>query len=256
MSEVFSGEYAALYDTVYGEKNYAGECDIIERLIAQHSRQKPKTLLELGCGTGGHALPLSSLGYAVTGLDRSSSMLDIARKKAASRGVDLRLVEADIRHFSLAQEFDAAICMFAVLCYQLSNEDLASSLKTIAAHIKPDGLFIFDFWYGPAVLRLRPETRVRVFESDEERLIRIAVPHLDPLNQRNDTEYRILQTKGDKIQHEVCEIHSVRYFFPLEIEYFLSQAGLSLVSMRAFPEIDAEPDELTWNVIAAARKVS
>ena len=55
-----------------------------------------------------------------------------------------------------AQTFDAAVMMFAVLSYQLSNQDVLSTLATVRRHLQVGGLFIADLWYGPAVLNERP----------------------------------------------------------------------------------------------------
>ena len=46
--------------------------------------------------------------------------------------------------------------MFAVIGYQTSNDELFAALQTVRRHLKPKGLFICDFWYGPAVLKQRP----------------------------------------------------------------------------------------------------
>jgi hypothetical protein len=49
------------------------------------------------------------------------------------------------------------------------------------------------------------------------------------------------------------ETHHMRFFFPMELEYMLHSAGMSLLSLMAFPEADREPDESTWNVLGVAR---
>jgi ubiquinone/menaquinone biosynthesis C-methylase UbiE len=75
--------------------------------------------LDLGCGTGDHALPLAKRGYQVVGVDRSAGMLKSARKKAASGQVDGKpnFYHGDIRSFHVEQSFDASLMMFAVLGY-------------------------------------------------------------------------------------------------------------------------------------------
>ena len=68
-------DYARLYDLFYEGKDYAGEAKYILALFRIHLRRKPKNLLDLGCGTGSHALVWSRNGVAVTGLERSSVMI-------------------------------------------------------------------------------------------------------------------------------------------------------------------------------------
>jgi len=78
---VFQKDYAYAYDHLYHDKDYEKECDFIETIF-QKFTSEVKTVLDLGCGTGGHALILSSRGYKVTGIDRSEDMLKIAKKRA------------------------------------------------------------------------------------------------------------------------------------------------------------------------------
>jgi len=83
MAEVFGSDYSDLYDVLYSDKDYATECDIIEKLLQEYGQGRAGTLLDLGCGTGNHAFPLAQRGYHVTGVDRSEEMLDQLKKKLA-----------------------------------------------------------------------------------------------------------------------------------------------------------------------------
>ena len=80
-----------------------------------------KTILDMGCGTGGHALLLAERGYGVTGIDMSESMLSIAKEKARKANISVDLFEGDIREFNTAKKFDAIISMFAVMGYPLEK---------------------------------------------------------------------------------------------------------------------------------------
>ena len=66
------------------------------------------------------------------------------------------------------------IALFHVLSYQTSNADAQAMFETAATHIETGGIFLFDCWYGPAVLTDRPETRVKRAEDDTVEIIRIA----------------------------------------------------------------------------------
>src|SRR6266498_3666978 len=83
MNEVFGSNYADAYDILYHDKDYAVECDLIERLFQRFGDDSIASVLDLGCGTGNHSLLLDQRGYEVVGVDRSASMLDHARRKAA-----------------------------------------------------------------------------------------------------------------------------------------------------------------------------
>ena len=81
MSDTFGTDYAQQYDVLYQDKDYDAETDLLERVFAAHGLAG-NAILDLGCGTGQHALRLARRGYEVTGVDRSPEMLSIARVKA------------------------------------------------------------------------------------------------------------------------------------------------------------------------------
>ena len=140
LHEVFGSNYAEAYDIVYRDKDYAAECDLIERLFQRYGEGPMASVLDLGCGTGNHSLLLDQRGYEVVGVDRSASMLAHARSKAAksepNNGRKEAFYQGDIRNVDLQRQFDAVLIMFAVLGYQLENSDVLSALKTARRHLR------------------------------------------------------------------------------------------------------------------------
>ena len=116
-------DYAHSYDAIYEDKNYEAECDFIENIFSKYGDSNIKNVLDLGCGTGGHILPLIRRGYKVTGVDQSEKMLSYARDKSAKAGLNISLVKTDIRTLELNQKFDTVLSMFAVMSYQKTNAD-------------------------------------------------------------------------------------------------------------------------------------
>src|SRR6185503_18482253 len=159
----FGRDYADVYDAIYRSKDYEGEADLIERLLAGHGKYRPCRVLDIGCGTGRHAFVLARRGYEVTGIDRSPFMLEHARtalSAEASEGPKApRFVAADARQFQLGERFAVALMMFTVLGYQHDDADLSSALSSVRAHLEPEGLFLFDVWNGLAVHAQGPERR-------------------------------------------------------------------------------------------------
>ena len=251
MSEVFGSTYADAYDLFYRDKDYAAECDLIERLFQTYGDGPIRSVLDLGCGTGNHAIPLAQRGYEVAGVDRSESMLAHARGKAAglsgSSGVTFH--QEDIRSVDLQRHFDAALMMFAVLGYQLENADVLFVLSAARRHLRPGGLLIFDVWYGPAVLRQRPSQRVKVIPTPQGKILRVASGELDVRRHVCTVHYHVWQLERERLVAETEESHAMRYFFPQELDLFLECSGFAPVRLGAFPEFDQGPDEMTWNVL-------
>ncbi|TCD16057.1 class I SAM-dependent methyltransferase [Oricola cellulosilytica] len=99
------------------------------------------SVLDLGCGTGELATVLSRTRRA-TGVDPAAAMLDVARGRQGSDRV--QWIEADARSVRLAERFDLIVMTGHAFQCLLEPEDQASVCKTIAAHLEPEGTFVFD----------------------------------------------------------------------------------------------------------------
>lgn len=254
---VFNSLYAEHYDQLYAEKDYAGECNLVQAAFARHGSCPPATLLDVGCGTGGHAIELSRRGLVVTGVDLSAAMLEQAHTKAAQQHMARApaWLCGDARSFDAKASFDAAIMMFAVVGYLTSNNDVAAGLRNIRRHLRPGAVFVCDFWYGPAVLMQRPGERIRVLDTPQGQVIRATQTTLDVVQHTADVSFRLWRLHEGAAAAETRELHRLRYFFPQEFTYLLAQAGFALQSLSAFPSLDAPLTDSSWNALAVATAV-
>jgi ubiquinone/menaquinone biosynthesis C-methylase UbiE len=90
LKDEFSFE-ARIYDKIWGKNDYSIDVKFLDEMFRECGCKK---IIDIGCGTGNHALRLSKLGYAVTGVDVSSAMLEKARAKDKKGKV--RFVNGDI----------------------------------------------------------------------------------------------------------------------------------------------------------------
>lgn len=152
--------------------------------------------MELGCGTGIHAEYLARAGMEVHGADLSDWMLELAEARRATLveavAGRLHFFNGDVRNVRLGVKADAVISLFHVMSYQAENADLQAMFATAREHLRAGGVFIFDVWYGPAVLTDRPAVRAKVLEDDEIKITRIAQPFLYPDRNLVDVQYRII----------------------------------------------------------------
>ncbi len=247
------GAYSRYYNLLYKDKDYAGEAEYVRGLIARHCPE-PRTVLDLGCGTGRHDLLLSQMGYEITGVDQSAEMLAIAKANAdQSQSQSLDFIQGDIRSVRLGTTFDVVISLFHVISYQTTNEDLAAAFATARTHLKPGGIFIFDCWYGPAVLTDRPAVRVKRLEDDSISVKRIAEPVMHPNDNLVDVNYHVfIRDKSSDAVEEVLETHRMRYLFRPELELLLRECGMSVVEASEWLT-GREPGFDTWGVCFVAR---
>jgi SAM-dependent methyltransferase len=258
--EVFGPIYSEHYDLLYDDKDYEAECDLLEEVFQRFGDGHIHDILDLGCGTGNHAICLACRGYRVTGVDRSKEMLDRFQQKVLSLdlGDNKPAFECgDVRTVDLDRTFDAVLMMFAVLGYQPANDNVVAALRAARRHLRPGGLLVFDVWYGPAVLAIRPGDRVKVISTDgDSRLIRVASGKLDVRHHLCEVQYHLWQLTGDRVASETEETHQMRFFFPMELELFLRQTGFESLVLSAFPSLEQLPDETTWNVLVVAQALA
>jgi SAM-dependent methyltransferase len=247
---IFSN-YARYYNLLYKDKNYAEEAQFIHNLI-QASSPAARDILELGCGTGNHAALLADKGYRLLGIDFSDEMLQKANERVSQLPVELAsrldFAQGDIRQVRLSQTFGLVISLFHVISYQITNKDLTSLFNTVRNHLKPGGFFIFDVWYGLAVLNDPPGVRVKRLEDDKTKVYRIAESVIFASENCVDVNYQaLIVDKLTNVMEEISETHRMRYLFRPEIELCLEQLNMKIVDCREWLS-NQKPDFNTWSV--------
>ena len=129
-------DLAWLWPIVSPPEDYREECAEYRRLIEQRSRRPARSLLHLGCGGGHHDHHLQR-HFAVTGVDRSPTMLALARR--LNLGITYRV--GDLRHVRLGAAFDAVV-LFDAVAYMRSPDDLRAAFETAFAQLRPGGVFL------------------------------------------------------------------------------------------------------------------
>lgn len=247
--------YSRYYNLFYRDKDYAGETTYIEKLIQKYHPQA-ETILDLGCGTGRHDFLLADKGYDVTGVDRSAEMLSVAKARLTAQALSSSSPEfhqGDIRTIRLGKTFDLVVSLFHVFSYQTGNDDLRNAFATARKHLKPGGIFIFDFWYGPAVLTDRPVVRVKRLEDENIVVTRIAEPVMQANDNLVEVNYQVLvKDKKSGAVEELHEVHRMRYLFYPEIERFVQEAGMTILDASEWMT-GRTPDFDTWGVYFVVR---
>jgi SAM-dependent methyltransferase len=256
MSEVFA-EYARYYDLLYADKDYVAEAKyVVERL--QEHRPGLRKVIEFGSGTGRHGRLLARAGFDVTGLERSAAMLTQANAVAAREGPvspgAFTAVEGDVRSTLVPGLFDVVVSLFHVVSYQTGNDDVLALFRNAARHLITGGIFLFDVWYGPAVLTLRPETRIKRIGDAQMRVTRIAEPRLlaDSNCVEVNFEVFIEDVPTGKIRR-LQEQHHMRYFTTPEIAWLAELAGFGVVAAEEWLT-RKPPSTNTWGVCYVLRR--
>jgi SAM-dependent methyltransferase len=250
------GTYARYYDVLYRDKNYTAESEYVARAIRSVAADA-SSILELGCGTGRHGRLLANRGFHVHGIERSLEMAALAKSASQLQSDAIGSFSCDIgdvRQVKLERTFDAVIALFHVISYQTTNSDLNATFAAASHHLAPGGVFLFDVWHGPAVLKQQPERRVKTVIDNDLRIVRTAQPRLDVDNNVVEIIYDIEcenRYSGDKLRFD--ENHRVRYLFPEEIERLAADNDFELITSEEFLTGNP-PSPTTWGVAYLLRK--
>jgi predicted TPR repeat methyltransferase len=238
---------------LYGTKDYQGEIDIIEQLIRKY---KPDTrkILDYGCGTGNHAKALALKGYEITGIDKSENTLALAKQKLKDRS-EVRLYHTDEKNAVEPGSMDVCITLFDVLSYMTTNEEITVFLDYIKNILADKGLLIFDFWYGPGVVHLRPEKRWKEYAAGDRKVLRLTDPSHDDVNCIVSVSHEVIVSKKDRITDRITDTHVMRYFFRNEIFLFLKFCGFEVLNFGTWEDLYAPPVNTDWSALVVAQKV-
>jgi SAM-dependent methyltransferase len=240
------GIVTAVYDRIAAYYDWAvGDFDADVHLYAQFARRTDRPVLELAVGTGRVAVPLAAEGFAVTGVDTSAAMLEVARSKAAAAGVNLRLEQADLCGYRFVERFGLIVCAADSFMHLLAQERQIVALRRAGEHLALDGLLVLDL---PAITTGRWgdwEPGVRPLE-----LVRsgtgpngTAIQHFqtftaDPTTQRRIVTHIFDETGDDGTVRRTSVSYDLRFVFPGELPLLAEAGGLRVDALYGGYELE------------------
>ena len=251
----YAGRHAELYDLFYAEKPYEAEAAFVDQCLREYSSGPTNKLLEIACGTGTHAFQLEKRGYQILATDYSLAMIERAKAKAseASSRVNFQLQDMTKLDVSGAP-FDAAYCLFDAIGYVATNESLEKVFRGVHKHLRPDGLFIFEFWHAGAMLRHYDPVRIRRWETDASLILRLSETTLDYARQLSHVMYSIYELRRDGTYSSLSETQVNRYFLAQEMAAWLTATGFTAVKWFAGFSDDENISDETWHIVTVARR--
>lgn len=213
--ELFA-DYAHRYDQETFVQGTSGEADFIEREIGS---DKTRRILDIGCGTGRHAIELARRGYSVTGIDLSETMLARAREKATEMGVQVEFLHRDARDFSFAEPFGFALvaCEGAFPLMETDEENFAI-LRNIHAALGPGGKLVLTTLN--ALFPLFHSVKDFINEHAEGRAVS-RENTFDLMTFRDRSVYELTGDSGAPLKLRCDE----RYYTPPEMRWLLHSLG-------------------------------
>ena len=212
------------YELVYPEPNDDTPM-MCRRMFGRYLRRPPRSILDVGCGTGRDLDSLSRECADCWGVDVLPEMIAFAKLKRPH----LHLAVGDMRTVRLGRTFDVILCMGSVLMYALTNEDVAGTLDTVAAHAYPGTLLILDLdnaagYLGGDHFKNTSELRVNALDFSARAL---SAYTFDRRRQRL-VRRRCWTMDGQGEVEDYCEY---RLFFPAELEHMLHIHAFKVMAM-------------------------
>jgi SAM-dependent methyltransferase len=227
---------AELYDRIWGSYDYDTDVKFLADLFQKHHCTN---IVDIGCGTGNHALKLSTKRYAVTGIDISPTMLKMARNKDQESKV--RFVRADMKALGSVvpkgERFDAAISLGQVVSHLHTDREVVAFLTSVAAILRKRGLLVLSAM-NAAKINDEYLNRLLLDHVINEEKIQVAA---FAQNIRDDKDPNTIIWKpiylikqGGKLDLQMRE-HSLRWFKFSDLKEILTKQGFKIEKVLSGP---------------------
>lgn len=153
--QAFFDSHAPHYDENVFTKWTTTEVSFLVDLL---SIKPGASILDIGCGTGRHAIEFAKRGFDVVGVDLSEGMLAVATQKAAEANVSPEFFQANAVDFRTERRFDAVLCLCegGLNLVDPGSEPIRHDLgilTTAFQHLKPGGRFVTTVLNGYQTIR-------------------------------------------------------------------------------------------------------
>jgi ubiquinone/menaquinone biosynthesis C-methylase UbiE len=235
MKDEFSLE-ARFYDKIWGRCDYDAD---VKFLVDFFRKYHCRSVIDIGCGTGNHALRLSKMGYKVTGIDVSPTMLEIA--KAKDKEGKIGFVQGDMKKLEKVvpkgQRFDAAICLGQVSSHLMMDKDVRTFLNRLHRIVKQNGLFVFSARNAKKINEeYLNKLRLDHMINEEELQLLVLTYNTRDLQDSNVIVWNpiYLVKQNDKVDLQIRE-HKLRWFEFSALKKIITENGFKIVAVYSGP---------------------
>ncbi len=218
---------AQSYDRLTNDVDYQKIVSFYHQILKAEG-VRPKTAVDLACGTGSVALLLAEMGYEVTGVDMSEEMLTVAAQRAQELRNPPLFACQKLQELRLPRAADMAVCALDGLDYILDPADCARAIERVYKALNPGGIFIFDV-NTPEKLRAMDG---QVFLDEDDNVYCVWRGEFD--SQTNICSYGmdLFQRRGE-VWHRSFEEHREYAYSCQQLTDYLKQAGFTHIRVYA-----------------------
>lgn len=258
-------QFAAVYDRLMEDMPYSDWMSFARRCWDKYGI--PKTVVDLGCGTGNLSIPLARSGFSVFGIDLSPEMLSVARSKwdePYTRGLKeeagtVRWLQQDMRDWDLPMPVDSVISFCDSLNYLTEQADIQATFRQTYAGLIQGGLFLFDV-HAPKQLERYAEEQPFVYDEKDVAYLWTSEYDSNRMEIEHSLTFFILEEaasrsagNGSPLYSRFEESHVQRAYDPQWIAEQLERTGFELLHRCADFTWD-KPNEASERLFFVARK--
>ena len=220
--------FAEVYDLFMDNIDHQQWAEYLEELLRDYGLEGG-LVLDLGCGTGALTELLAKKGYDMIGVDNSLEMLEIAREKQISQGLDILYLLQDMREFELYGTVAAIVSCCDSLNYILEEEDLLQVFRLVNNYLDPGGVFLFDM---NTEYKYREVLGENTIAENREEASFIWENYFDEGTGINEYDLTLYIRDGEDDRYgRFEETHFQRAYEPRLVRELLETAGLEFVGM-------------------------
>ncbi|MGG1628843.1 class I SAM-dependent DNA methyltransferase [Rossellomorea sp. NRS-1567] len=222
--------FAYVYDYLMQDVPYDGWLEFVNKQAKAYSIQGD-SVLDIACGTGELSLRLVRDGYDVTGVDLSQDMLMVAQEKALEMNVKLNLFQQDMSKLDSLGEYDLITIFCDSLNYLEDEKDVENTFKSVYAHLKQDGLFLFDVH---SIYKMTQIFINQTFTLTDEHVSYIwdCFPGEVPNSVEHELTFFVKDEETNQYER-VEELHKQRTYPILTLKEWLKDAGFEVLNVSA-----------------------
>lgn len=224
---------AVSYDRLTNDVDYAGTVDFYWQILEREG-VKPRTAVDLACGTGSVAVLLAQRGLRVTGVDLSEEMLCVASQKAQALPCPPVFVRQPLERLWLPRGVDLAVCALDSLDYITDSEACQEAIRRVYKALNPGGIFIFDV-NTPEKLRAMDG---QVFLDEDEDVYCVWRGEFDEMANICSYGMDLFQREGN-VWLRSFEEHREYAYSREQLTAYLKEAGFTAIAVYADREFTA-----------------
>ena len=216
---------AVSYDRLTNDVDYAATVEFYKRIMKDEG-VRPRTAVDLACGTGSVTAILAKMGIPTTGVDMSEEMLTVAQQKTMNLTPRPFFSCQRLERLRLPRAVDLAVCALDSLDYITEPENCREAIQRVYKALNPGGIFIFDV-NTPEKLRAMDG---QVFLDEDDDVYCVWRGEFD--EQTNICSYGmdLFQRQG-RLWHRSFEEHREYAYSAETLVGYLKQAGFTRITV-------------------------